>query len=127
MDVGVPSECLGLCKNKNSTDNIARFDNVCNLHIERIHTCMNYEHTTPESSKFKIMSQRNVHTYFMQRCVKYDYSYKISVFSTVTTQPPPKGALIAGLIVLTIGMVLAAAGFYALRLSKTKQIDPGII
>ena len=37
------------------------------------------------------------------------------------------GFLAAGMTVLAIGIVLAAAGFYALRLSKTKQIETGNI
>ena len=44
----------------------------------------------------------------------------------IATLPPSDPApIVAGMSVLTIGIVLAAYGFYALRLSKTKIVDQG--
>ena len=37
------------------------------------------------------------------------------------------GVIIAAVVVLIAGMALAAYGFYALRLSKTIQVEPGSI
>ena len=49
------------------------------------------------------------------------------IIPIATLPPSDPGPIVAGMSVLTIGIVLAAYGFYALRLSKTKIIEPGNI
>ena len=61
----------------------------------------------------------------MECTIKFN-SHIITIATPQVLVPDP-GPIIAGVCVAIVGTALAAYGFYALRLSKNKQVESGSI
>ena len=57
------------------------------------------------------------------------FLFNSCIITIATTQVPvaDPGPILAGVCVAIVGLALASYGFYALRLSKNKEVEPGSI